>query len=201
MKKFFALLLTLILLLTLAACTGSKDQVTTDETDNTVNDSESDANDTDSADNESDVSEPTESDDGSESDESEDVAASSELSGIMDSILDGVQDLPAVGEVPLDADNFEFYAFIDYADGYEGLASEAMINAIAHSAVLVKLPEGADVAAVAADIEANADPHKWICVDAEKTIVSTNGNYVLLVMSTNDTATAISDNFLALDLA
>ena len=75
-----------------------------------------------------------------------------------------------------------------------GLAS-AMIGSIAHSVVLLKLPEGADVAAVAADIEANMDPRKWICVEAEATMVKTSGQYVLMAMSSQATVDAISANF------
>ena len=51
------------------------------------------------------------------------------------------------------------------------------------------------VAAVAADIEANMDPRKWICVEAEATMVKTSGQYVLMVMSSQEIVDAISANF------
>ena len=124
--------------------------------------------------------------------------ATSPLTDIMASILANVADLPMVGEVELTSENFDFYSFTDYVDGYEGLASDAMINAIAHSVVLVRVPDGTDVEAVRADIEANATPAKWVCVTAEKTTVSANGNLILLVMSSAATADAITANFLAL---
>ena len=124
--------------------------------------------------------------------------ATSPLTDIMASILANVADLPMVGEVELTSENFDFYAFTDYADGYEGLASDAMINAIAHSAVLVRVPDGTDVETVRADIEANANPAKWVCVNAEKTTVIANGNVILLVMSSTATTDAIAANFQAL---
>ena len=44
-----------------------------------------------------------------------------------------------------------------------------------------RLPEGADVKAVAADIEANMDPRKWICVEAESKVIKSNSHIVRLV--------------------
>ena len=49
--------------------------------------------------------------------------------------------------------------------------------------------------AVAEDIEANANPNKWLCVTAEKTQVVSHGNLVLLVMSFEDDVDTIVDNF------
>ena len=93
------------------------------------------------------------------------------------------------------ADQYPYYLFIDYIDGSIAASASAMIGSIAHSVVLLKLPEDADVAAVAADIEANMDPRKWICVEAEATMVKTSGQYVLMVMSSQATVDAISANF------
>ncbi|MGN1048185.1 MAG: hypothetical protein ACI4QZ_06215 [Eubacteriales bacterium] len=96
-------------------------------------------------------------------------------------------------EVP--ADNYEYTLFTPYIEGSFAVVSEPMIGSIAHSVVLLKLPEGADVKAVASDIEKNMDPRKWICVTAEEAWVKTSGNYVLLVMSSKSTADAIASNF------
>ena len=93
------------------------------------------------------------------------------------------------------ADQYPYYLFIDYIDGSIAASASAMIGSIAHSVVLLKLPEDADVAAVAADIEANMDPRKWICVEAEATMVKTSGQYVHMVMSSQATVDAISANF------
>lgn len=95
----------------------------------------------------------------------------------------------------LDSENFKYFAFIDYKDGYEAACNEALVNACAHSVVLVRVPDGDDAAAVAKDIEANANPRKWVCVEAEKTEVVQNGNLVLLVMSYEDTAAAVVNSF------
>ena len=120
------------------------------------------------------------------------------LESMMDAILNGVSDLPAVGSTPLDADNFEFFAFAPYADGLQGLASEAMINAVAHSVVLVRVPEGMDVQEIADQMQANMDPRKWICVEAEKSSVTVHDDVILLVMSFETTEKQIRENFDAL---
>lgn len=117
------------------------------------------------------------------------------LEEIFDSILGGALDLPDLTDVTVTDENFENYLFIKPIEGAEALASEGRINVVAHSAVLLRVPEGTDAAAVAADIEANANPRKWICVEAEKTIVSTHGSTILLVMSFASTADDITSNF------
>lgn len=119
------------------------------------------------------------------------------LSAIMSSILAGV-DLPKVGNTTLSSDNFPAFAFIEKQDGYTGLASEALVGSIAHSVVLVRVPEGASAKTTAANIKANADPRKWICVEAEKTIVKYHKRTVVLIMSDTATANAIAANFDAL---
>ena len=51
---------------------------------------------------------------------------------------------------------------------------------------------------LAADIEANADPRKWICVEAESKIVDYSGDVVILIMTGADSAEAIHAAFTAL---
>lgn len=117
-----------------------------------------------------------------------------ELSELMQTILKDVE-LPAVGDIEITKDNFNSFLFIDYIDGAQALASEGLINAVAHSVVLLRVPDGVDAAKTAADIEKNADPRKWICVEAEKTIVKQYNNTILLVMSFADTTDQIAKNF------
>ncbi|HAS74397.1 MAG TPA: hypothetical protein DCS67_09660 [Clostridiales bacterium UBA8960] len=96
---------------------------------------------------------------------------------------------------PLDEESFSWFMFIDAIEGAEAVSADAMISSVAHSVVVVRLPEGTDAVAVAKEIEEKADPRKWICVEAEKTVVKVNGNLVLLVMSTEEVADAVTVNF------
>lgn len=114
---------------------------------------------------------------------------------ILSDIMSNVDMEIETSDMLLDSENFQYYAFIDYKDGYEAACNEAMISAQAHSVVLVRVPDGEDASAVAEEIRANADPRKWICVEAEKTEVVQSGNLVLLVMSGSDTATAVVNSF------
>lgn len=122
------------------------------------------------------------------------------LEEIMDEIYAGVDAelLPAVGSLALTSDDIGYYVGVADIDFKEALASEAMINAIAHSVCLVRMNAGADVENTKKQIEANADPRKWICVEAEKVIVDNIGDLVILIMSNEATATAIHESFLAL---
>ena len=114
---------------------------------------------------------------------------------IAETITKDVKDLPTSEIMELDAESFASFAFIDMGEGMEGVAAEGLISSVAHSVVVVRVPEGGDAEAVRDSIEQNADPRKWICVEAEKTIVKAHGNTVLLVMSFTDTADAIAANF------
>lgn len=124
--------------------------------------------------------------------------ASMGLSEILAAIQNEVPDLPGVGDIPLDSENFAYYMFIDPVEGAEAMASEAMIGSIAHSIVLLKAPDGADVEAIAQSVRDNANPRKWICVEAEKCEVVVKDNFVLLVMTNSAAADAIIANFNAL---
>ena len=117
------------------------------------------------------------------------------LTEIMDAILDGVENLPESESVELTGEKWETYAFITPTEGMEGYASDALMSPVAHSVVLVRVPEGADAEKTASEIEENANPNKWICVAAEKTVVRRYGNTILLVMSYEEMADAIVENF------
>lgn len=118
-----------------------------------------------------------------------------EVLDTLQKLVAGAADEIMCDNIILPAEQYPYYLFIDYIEGSIAASASAMIGSIAHSVVLLKLPEDADVAAVAADIEANMDPRKWICVEAEATMVKTSGQYVLMAMSSQEIVDAISANF------
>lgn len=65
----------------------------------------------------------------------------------------------------------------------EASASEAMINAVAYSMVLVRVKDAADAKAVAEQMRAGIDQRKWICVEADAIRVVGYDDLVLLVMA------------------
>ena len=123
------------------------------------------------------------------------TAEEQEVLDTLSQLVAGAADDIMCDNVIIPTDQYPYYLFIDYIDGSIAASASAMIGSIAHSVVLLKLPADADVAAVAADIEANMDPRKWICVEAEATLVKTSGQYVLMAMSSQDAVDAISANF------
>ena len=119
------------------------------------------------------------------------------LADIMTTITEGV-DAPATETMELTKDNFSAFLFIDYIENSEALVSESMIGAVAHSVVLLRVDDDADVEAVAEEIKEKMDPRKWICVEAEKSEVLVKGNTILLIMSFADVTDPIVENFNAL---
>ena len=219
MKKIIAFILALTLVFSMAACASkpaedtTEDETITDtenvpETDtdaDTDTDAETDADAEEPVDTDVDADQPATpeepvSDGDAAGDTTGDTAA--ELTAEEQEVLDTVQQLVAgaadeimCDNIIISSDQYPYYLFIDYIEGSIAASSSAMIGSIPHSVVLLKLPEDADVAAVAAEIEENMDPRKWICVEAEATMVKTSGQYVLMVMSSQATVDAISANF------
>lgn len=83
-----------------------------------------------------------------------------------------------------------------------GLASEAMITSQAHSIVLLRMPQGADMQAAKAKIAESIDPFKWICVgvNPDKVRVESNGDLICVVMD-EENGDYYADNFLSFAVA
>ena len=223
MKKIIAFILALTLVFSMAACASKPAEDTTEDetitdTENvpeTDTDADTDADAETDAETDADAEEPVDTDVDadqpatpeepvSDGDAAGDTTGdtATELTAEEQEVLDTVQQLVAgaadeimCDNIIISSDQYPYYLFIDYIEGSIAASSSAMIGSIPHSVVLLKLPEDADVAAVAAEIEENMDPRKWICVEAEATMVKTSGQYVLMVMSSQATVDAISANF------
>ena len=120
------------------------------------------------------------------------------LQDILTSITKDVADLPDTETTVLTKDNFEYYAFTAMPDGVEAIDADALINAVPHSVVLRRAQDAETAKQLAADVEANLNPAKWVCVEAEKTAVLVHNCTVLLVMSWSDVTDALTANFNAL---
>ena len=96
---------------------------------------------------------------------------------------------PMLANTPVDSENIEYYlgdASIEYE---EALASEPMMGSIAHSVVLVRTKDGADIEGIKTKIKEKVNPRKWICVGVEKedVIVENRGNLIVLIMVQDET--------------
>lgn len=107
----------------------------------------------------------------------------------------GEDELPMLGDRELVAEELEYNLGLTELNFKEGVVNEPMMGSIAHSVVVVRVNEGVDVEATVADIKAKVNPRKWVCVEAETVLVESKGDIIVLVMSNNDTATRMMDNF------
>lgn len=154
------------------------------------------------------ASEPA-SEPSSESAAAGDVTLSSSLSDIMDTVLASVPEDQMPMLMPADLNGGEKYTALteensEYNLGVtndryaEGIAADAAMTSVPFSVCLVRANSAEEAEQLAADIEANADPRKWICVEAESKIVDYSGDVVILIMTGADSAEAIHAAFTAL---
>ena len=107
------------------------------------------------------------------------------LEEIMAKVYEGIpaENLPMLGQMPVDAESAEYYLGTADVSFKEALVSEPMIGSIPHSVVLVRLNDAKDADAVVAKIKDSANPRKWICVEASNVVVESKGDLVILIMS------------------
>lgn len=117
------------------------------------------------------------------------------LPEIMEKLYEGIseEEKPMMlDNITLTEENFEYFAFTK-ANYKEAIASEG-ISSMAHSVVLIRLENENEANQIVEDIKKNANPRKWICVEAENTYVLSKGDLVVLIMS-NELAPKIKTNF------
>lgn len=107
------------------------------------------------------------------------------LEEIMAKLYEGIpeENLPMLGQMPVDAETAEYYLGTADVSFKEALVSEPMIGSIPHSVVLVRLNDAKDADDAVAKIKASANPRKWICVEASNVVVKSKGDLVILIMS------------------
>lgn len=81
-------------------------------------------------------------------------------------------------------ENIEYYLGTTDIEYDSALASESGVGSIAHSVVLLRTKDNADIENIKTTIRENVDPRKWICVGVEEddVIVKNKGNLVILIM-------------------
>lgn len=92
-------------------------------------------------------------------------------------------------------ENAEMYLGTSDIEFEEALASESATGSIAHSVVLIRLKDNANVELIEEKLEDSLNPRKWICVEAEEVEVESRGNLILIVMSNETTADKIVYEF------
>lgn len=103
-----------------------------------------------------------------------------------------------LGNTEVNEENAEYYLGATGIEYEEALASESGIGSFAHSVVLVRVKEGADVEKVKSTIKEKINPRKWICVGVEDddVIVKNKGDLVILILvEDEETRNTISKSF------
>lgn len=109
------------------------------------------------------------------------------LEDLMTSVYEGLEDDEKpmmLTNTEVNEENIEYYLGTKDIDYEEALASESGVGSIAHSVVLVRVKDGADIESIKTEIKENIDPRKWICVGVEEedVIVKNKGNLIILIM-------------------
>ena len=202
MKKIFALMLAVLMVVGLfAGCTNNK----TDDKDDTKPSVTTPADDVkDPTESETpDATETPDTNEGTEGNENETNPSEDEETGEEDVELSEIAqlltDITSVKPMQfmtmvMDVDLTDEFAIT----GYTGLENandidvaavcEAAMGSQAYSVVLVKVKEGVDTKAVAEAMHAGINPRKWICVEADDLIVAASGEYVILAMMDSEYA-------------
>ncbi|MEG1495254.1 MAG: hypothetical protein RR047_02940 [Bacilli bacterium] len=119
------------------------------------------------------------------------------LEDIMTKVYAGIPEdkLPMMlKNMPVNKENLESYLGTADLDIKEAIASESMTGSIAHSVVLVRMNEKANIEEAKKLIKEHVNPRKWICVEAENVIIESKGDLIILIMS-NEEAKSIQTNF------
>ncbi len=114
---------------------------------------------------------------------------------IIDSLFEGIEDLPEQGKTEITKENMASYIGIDDLDIESGIASEPYIMPYALSTVVVKVKSGVNVEDAVNKIKEKVDTRKWICVEAEKLIVEARGDTILMTMGDENIVNKIQENF------
>lgn len=181
MKRFIALLLALIMVLSLAAC-GEKKEENNDAPANTP-----------AASPEASPEAPSEEPKKEPETFGEEVyflfedaiAATPDATAqeLADAIVNSGA-LPFAGAtMPVEAGLLSGFGNTEIKGFEEGVMFAPMIGSIAFVGYIFKLADGADIDGFMKTLEDNADPRWNICVTAEETIVEKNGNTVFFLMS------------------
>lgn len=203
MKKMIALLLACLMVFALMACTSTKDEPAnsdgvaaelpaqteqpTEEEDGQPETEQPEA----PAEAPEDDAQPA----GEQPDDAADAGTSDKADGdalqtILDTMLDGLdaEFIPYYGSYAVTAEDAPYVVgYEDMDTGFDAaLGYGPFAGSTAFIMTLFQLSEDADAEAFAADLAANADLNKWICVSADYADGVANGRYVMFLMSSQE---------------
>lgn len=128
------------------------------------------------------------------------ATSAEDLTALVDKIYEGLTiEMPMLMSQTVDitdTDAVNYVTGLENADDVEYIVESApMMTSQAYSLVLVKVKDGANIEKVAKEMNEKIDARKWICVTAEKVYTTSSEDVVCLVMSNEQTAKAVYENF------
>lgn len=93
------------------------------------------------------------------------------------------------------ADNVTYFLGLsDAEDILEAVSSEPMMGSQAYSVCLIRAKDGADMDALKQNILDGINPRKWICVGADKVIVTNYGDVIAMIMADSSLSETLTDD-------
>lgn len=135
-----------------------------------------------------------------DSKEASNIQTVEEMKNMVDKIYKNLGDkLPNLETSEIDVsdeDQVKTYTGLKSNKDVEKLViSVPFIGSQAYSLAVVKVSKDADVEKMKQEMLDNIDTRRWICVSAEKVYVTNNGNIIFLVMSSEEWAKPVYDEF------
>ena len=131
------------------------------------------------------------------------AATGGEVTGNLEELMEKIYkdtklEFPGTQITEITPENVEYFLGTSDVKYDEAIGSEPMMSSQAHSVVLLRASEGADIEAIKTKIKENVDGRKWICVEVEEQNIITDniGNLVILIM--DEDSEAIQKSFLNL---
>ena len=128
------------------------------------------------------------------------IEKAEDLSNLINEIYKGKEEnLPRLNTQIVDvndADAIKNATGLENGNDFEFVAiSEPMISSQAYSLVLAKVKDNVNANNIAKEMSEKIDTRKWICVSAEKLYATNSGDIVCLVMSSEEWAKPVYDEF------
>lgn len=103
-----------------------------------------------------------------------------------------------LGNIEINDENIESFLGTSDIEYESALASESMTGSIAHSVVLVRTKDNANVEEIKTKIKEKVNPRKWVCVgvDEKDVVVESKGDLIVLILvEDEDTRNTLKEAF------
>lgn len=103
-----------------------------------------------------------------------------------------------LGNIEINDENIESFLGTSDIEYESALASESMTGSIAHSVVLVRIKDNANVEEIKTKIKEKVNPRKWVCVgvDEKDVVVESKGDLIVLILvEDEDTRNTLKEAF------